>query len=591
MASPTSPYVSFLLAQDPSQVSNVSDLQLKQLRAQRQNAIAKALMSQSMEQEGTRMAGQVAIRNSPWGALAKGLQGYMAGKMGNESDQANADAETQMMLLAGQGGKQGIYGSAPQASSQPAPSPSSPYEDAPATAASAISPQALAQGLTPKPMDNLAPSLSPQAEQRGPLALPNAMPPEQQLRMLMTNPQEFDKAATAAYAPQTDLAKMQMALQLATPGSPQAQQIQAQIQRMQTAPGVLEQRDAGLTSPEIRAGAMGKIAKESEIDRKVGNFYQNPILHERGFTPKIPEYSQPNGAIGQNGQIASVSSIPGAQGVAQANAQATATGSASGGIQSVTMPDGSVIPMRGAQAAPVVGIPTIAPAGVRTPGVATVTPQRFGQSSADAATQPLVAKEFASYPEQQVGIKQSIAGLEKARGLLDTISKTGPGMPGAMTYAAYANNAGIPIAQGDVTGYQSVKKYLNNALAAAAQNTGASGSDARFEQFSKGQPDESTMNIKALKGAVDYVTSQQDAAKAAIDFKLQRSQVLAQQGVPNAQQRAKEEWSKMYDPKVFEFNRMSPEEKARFKADAIKNGTASQFGKKYNEAHSMGWVQ
>jgi hypothetical protein len=190
-----------------------------------------------------------------------------------------------------------------------------------------------------------------------------------------------------------------------------------------------------------------------------------------------------------------------------------------------------------------------------------------------------------------VGIKQSIAGLEKARGLLDTISKTGPGTSGAMTYAAYANNAGIPIAQGDVTGYQSVKKYLNNALASAAASTGATGSDARFEQFSKGQPDESTMNIKALKGAVDYVTSQQDAAKAAIDFKLQRSQQLAQQGVPNPQQRAKEEWSKMYEPKVFEFNRMSPEEKSRFKADAIKNGTAAQFGKKYNEAHSMGWVQ
>ena len=185
--------------------------------------------------------------------------------------------------------------------------------------------------------------------------------------------------------------------------------------------------------------------------------------------------------------------------------------------------------------------------------------------------------------------KSAITGLESALGQVEAGLKTGPGMAKSVNALALVNNLGIPLMAGDVNGYQTLQKYLQNSLNQAAQGTGASGSDARFESFSHGQPNAETMNPTALRGAIRYVLSQHDAAVARASLLPQAYQQAQQQGAANPALVAQSQWSHSYQPQFFAFNRMSPEDQSAFlKAQGVK---AADFVKQYNAySQQTGWV-
>lgn len=362
-----------------------------------------------------------------------------------------------------------------------------------------------------------------------------------------------------------------------------------------TDPKILAMQQAGFSPEMINRAMMGETAKAAEIERKGGNQFVNPFLGSSGIVPKIPDYANPVGGIAPNGAIpGGVSPMPGAQGVAMGNSQATSTGSANGSILNVTTPDGSVIPMRGGQAVGGGGIPapqSAAPTGgapvMRQPPVARPT---LGQSTTNAAMQKSAADVIGQAPQIVQQSKSAITGLESALNVLETGIKTGPGTGKSVSALALLNNMGVPLMKDDVNGYQTLQKYLQNSLNQAAQGTGASGSDARFESFMHGQPNADTMNADALRGAIRYVLSQHDAAAARGQFLTQAYQRAAASNDPNAALTAQQQWSQIYKPDYFAFNRMDGKEQA----EALKRmgNKAQEFVKGYNSyAAQTGWVK
>ena len=209
--------------------------------------------------------------------------------------------------------------------------------------------------------------------------------------------------------------------------------------------------------------------------------------------------------------------------------------------------------------------------------------------TASFAANAKAAEDNQKLPQTLTATKQTISGLEKALQMLDVVNATGAGTENVNKYMSAINNA-IPILddKGNAN-YQLLGKYLNNALSQASSVTGANASDARFEQFSHGQPNIDTLTKPALREAIQYVLSQQDAAKAGAQFITQKSQELASLGVANPDAAAQKAWGNMYEPGVFEFNRMSPTQRSAFKAQ-MNQQQQLQFGQKYNQFHANGWV-
>lgn len=372
----------------------------------------------------------------------------------------------------------------------------------------------------------------------------------------------------------------------------------AAFSKSQTDSKIWAMQQAGLSPEQIYLAQLGEAAKAGDIERKPDQQFQNPLLGQSGVVPKIPEGANPVGVPAPNGALPGVTPMPGAAPIMQRNAQANSTGSANGSIVFPTTNTGAVVPMRGAQAAPTgqagMAAAVAGPMGATVAqldneiaqtqrGIGTVQdpaskamlqqhladmqqqrqslvanqPPALGQSTAAKVTQENGAKVMTELPVQVQQTKQTITGLENALNQLQQLKKSGPGVSKTVNALGILQNAGLPVMAGDTNGYQSLKKYIENAASSAAASGGFTGSDARFEQFKNGQPNAETMNAPALEGAIRYVLSQQDAA-------LNRgNSILGQAGSdPNKYQGAQQAWSKQYNPRYFEVQRMAPTEQA-----------------------------
>lgn len=185
-----------------------------------------------------------------------------------------------------------------------------------------------------------------------------------------------------------------------------------------------------------------------------------------------------------------------------------------------------------------------------------------GPSATDAGLQKSGAEVIGAAPQQVASSRAAIRGLENALGIVEGGGKTGPGAKGALSIPALLNTLGVPLMEGDVQGYQTLQKYLQNSVMQAAQGTGAIGSDERLKSFMGGQPNAESMNAGALKSAIRYVLSQHDAAAVRGSYLQQEYQRLNAAGDPNAAQTAQASWSKLYDPRYFEIQRMPKAEQA-----------------------------
>jgi hypothetical protein len=554
------------MAADTTFLKNTNaDINEQLMTAQQQLALAQALRGQSLQpiQAPPGQNGRI----SPLSVLAQALNGYTAnGKMqGATHDLAGAQAaqaQNQWAMMAK------MLNPDPD---QPSPPPA-PASTAPAAGATAP-PQDAGPTLSSTPQASI-PGVSAAPGGAAPFAAqdPRSDPRYRQMAMaeqLGVLPQgsaaayakaKYDYAAPTteqknandptigssvqsnlATQNMTDLQRLQRARALLPPGSAQVKEIDDQIAKLSyvapkdVAPGVLTldkyNKPLAYNPPAIR----GAVPKFETRD---------------GFTT-APSVTPQRGAAAVNANMEGAE-----QGAREANT-----------IKTVTNPDGSSRTDYGAR-------------------VAGTT----GPSTTDATIQKTAADGIAQAPQIAQQSSQARAGLENALVYLDKVGQSGPGTKQKFNVLAMLNSAGIPIEKGDVNGYQSMQKYLANSLNTAAQGTGAGGSDARFDSFMHGQPNAETMSPDALRGAVKYVLSQHDAALARSQFLPAAYGTAKQKGDPNAAITAQQQWSQAYNPKVFEFNRMSPDERQQFKS-SLTPEKQQVFGQQYNAAHQHGWVQ
>jgi hypothetical protein len=399
-----------------------------------------------------------------------------------------------------------------------------------------------------------------------------------------------------------------------------------QLIKNTTDPTVLRLRQGGMSDGQIYDAIYGQSQKDASQTMRGGNSlytFDSSGVKLNAVAPSANDNVQ--FGVGSDGTV-SAQPIPGVAPARRQIAGAQAGGSADESFTNVTLPDGRVVPVRGKDIPnALTGMPApqqVDPGTFQGPpqqvlaGIAdmkdpqqranayasymqqlgqanrpaaTPTQPPLGQSTADKLTQEANAKMMQELPQQISQTKQTITGLENAYRTVSAIDTSGPGVSRTVNALAVVNNLGLPLLKDDVNGYQTLKKYLENSAATAASANGFTGSDARFETFKAGQPNAESMTPDALKGAIRYVLSQQDAAVARGQFLQQ--QATQNQVNPNAVQAASQKWSQLYNPRVFEFSRMDPAERAAFKAQLAKDPAKfQQFGQEYNFAHSQGWV-
>ncbi len=536
---------------DPNEQASFAQQQA--LLNQRQ-AMAQALLQQGMsplETQG-RQVGNIGYRISPFEGLAKILQSAVGRQEMQQTtkDQANLQAQSYANLLRQFGGDQ------------------------------------------PNPIN------------------PNGLPAAAAVGWMQSDPKSYWETAGKRWTPNDTT------VQAAQGGvDPQAANRQELVKRL-TDPKVYGLGQAGFTPDEIKKAFYSEAAKAAEIDRKAGNQFSNPLTGENGFVPKLPDNANPVGQPAPNGAVPGVAPIPGALPIVARQAGAVKGAQEDASIITVTTPDGRQVPVRAGPAAgagnaqvglggggvPGVGsqavppaqpgaLPQPVPPRQQLPQPAPQLPQavpqqpKLGQSLTDKTTQTAAAETLAKLPAQVESVKQARSGLENALGY---IAKSGPGVSKTVNALAMVQNLGIPLMSNDTNGYMTLKKYLENSASQAAAASGFTGSDARFEQFKAGMPNAESMTPQALKGAIQYVLSQHDAALARGQFV--QNFVAQNQNDPNAGQKALQAWANSYTPKVFEFSRMDPQERIKFVKSLDKDGLA-KFSQQYNAANQQGWVQ
>lgn len=532
---------------------------------QQRQALANALMQEGMKptDQSKYQIGGVAYHQSPLEGLAKVFQAYTGQKM-------SQDLAGQQAGLAGQ-----AYASLLN-KYQPGTPSYTPDQVQGAEAAGQPGPGT--DGVGPPDPQKYAAALLGQSPQGGvnpnnPNGIPAELIASYTAGMV---PKEVFEAQAARYKP-TD-ATVQALQGNVDPAAAN----RAALLKANSDPKWLAMHQAGFSDEQIYRAQIAEATKNGEIERKGGNEFVNGFTGASGIVPKLPENANPVGPVAPNGALpGGVAPIPGATPIVQSNSNASSAGAANGQFHMVTLPDGRQVPIRGSDIPPVGGVtgnfkgdPQQALAAIqqikdpqeRANAIAAFEEQvargwsgvQLGQSTADKAGQEAGAKLMNELPAQLQQSKQTVTGLENAYKTIDALGKSGPGVSRTVNALAIVNNLGIPLMQGDTNGYQTLKKFLENSASTAAASNGFTGSDARFEQFKNGQPNAETMNPDALKGAIRYVLSQHDAAIARAQFIQQAAQ--ANPNDPNAVQKAQQQWSKTYNPRYFEVQRMTPED-------------------------------
>jgi hypothetical protein len=585
---------------------------------QQRQALAQALMSQGMQplDTGNRTVGGVGYRVSPFEGLGKLAQAYFGAKMLQDTTQ-------QMGNLAAQQYANLLRQNAPQVQ----PSYSQDQVSGAAQDALAAGGQAGDQapaydpnsGSFTAPVKNVGPTLAnalrmgnnitaQQPANPGTPANPNNplnLPAE-----LLTNyqagfiPEKMFETQAAMFKP-TDatIAARQAGVDPVTANK-------LALAKVTMTPELAPLVQAGFTPEQIHDYVAAKNAKDlvmaARPQQSLYGFGPDGRPDLLGVAADPVENMQfrvgPNGQVTAapiSGAVGSRSSMEGSvQGARERNTlHQVQVGNQTGVVWGGSVPGGgggvgggsgpTLSPMPPTAQLSPVGAPVAAPPAANR----ALPPGLWGQATPDATINNKAADIVAQLPQSYQDALQVKRSLENALQALQG-TKSGQGAADAFRVTALLQNMGLPVAKDATENFQTLNKFLNNALMSAASVTGANRTDSSTDLFGHGQPNAETMNRGPLDKAIRYVLSQNDARLAAYGVINQAYQQRKKANDPMAASGAVNDWLGQYDPKVFEFNRMSPQDKAAFKAQMMRDKAAADaFGKKYNDFVSKGWVQ
>lgn len=220
-----------------------------------------------------------------------------------------------------------------------------------------------------------------------------------------------------------------------------------------------------------------------------------------------------------------------------------------------------------------------------------------GVATAPALGQPEIAKAAAdrynALTQAAMDAPTAINGYDRALSALDAVESGGIMQGGGTGTAADAKNLvtgamnafGIPISTDETANYQTLKKYLANAGAQAASAAGYSGSDARMDAFEHGQPNATTMNPKALRGAIEYVKALQSGVIAKNN--AAQAYLQAHGGNTATLPAFETQWSNVFTPDVMEYRNMTPAQMQTYVNDLSPSQLAS-FKQSYSKMAALG---
>lgn len=216
-----------------------------------------------------------------------------------------------------------------------------------------------------------------------------------------------------------------------------------------------------------------------------------------------------------------------------------------------------------------------------------VQPYLAGQGK-DASDRHDATVAAAQESPMRINVLDNIINLSKSG------VATGPGQQFQNTILGYAANAPLlaPLMRGqqnNVAKFQELQKFTYQNAIRSWQAAGGTGTDAQMESMAHANP-----NDQLFPQALQSIAQWGKAAELAVQGKANaQDQFLTQNGqTPTAQIKFENAWRNSFDPKVFQYSLMSPQEKQAFAAQVLKTPQAAKaFLAKQQELKSLGAIQ
>lgn len=525
-----------------------------------QQELAAMLMKEGLTPTGgIQMAGRVAIGTHPMEGIAKIAQLLSGQSMLRQSNQAGQDLQQRQMqaMLQLHGGGQ------PQGD----PSQGDPSQQPQGQ----LQGQALGQALTQGQGGSQGQGGG--STPAGVFSLPG-MTPMQSMISQASNPDKYMESFIKGYTPN------ETTIQARQGGFDPAQANRMAFAKANTAGGVLEQQQAGMTPDQIQLAALSKAIKDADMDRKAGNQYKNGMTGESGVVGKLPEGSNVTGPPGPNGQV-SVAAMPGGPGVMSSNSAATTAGT------NTQTPDIGYVngqPVNTTKAARVRD--ANGPSGrvdlaaidydiskEKDPAIRAQLMASRNQYAVKQGDKPITPEQApgvvtgANDAQKQMGerfqsLRDTVSAAQTTNSYLDNIKQlSAVAATGKFSDKLdYANALLAPLnvkANDAKTANDLLNKYSNQIV--SRLSTGGLGTDAARTILGSAYPN-AHMTKDAIGEAVDNI-------KAVNDMQVSKLQALSPHGNSRdaaAYQKAEQAFDTTADPRIFQIAKMPPAQAAQF---------------------------
>jgi hypothetical protein len=353
---------------------------------------------------------------------------------------------------------------------------------------------------------------------------------------------------------------------------------------------------AGVDVRKANADTLTKNNYIAPVSVRPGAIIRDPLTNRPiAFNPHVPEGAAP--VFDAAGNVVDMQQIHGSLQAMENAANAEARGKAA--VEPVSGYDAAGNPVFTNKLAAAQG-------GAATGGGAPVSAGRFGGYTApggNGAVRPglapgvqAAAEGMATQNTKRSGALTDAASESPTRvNVLDNIlslSKSGVSSgPNAewtnKIKGAVADLPGFGGWKDDVTGYQELKKYLNQNGLRAWQAAGGSGTDSQLTAAQQANPNDK-MFPKALQSMAQWAKAGELALQskaAAQDTWLSRNG-----NNPQAQNNFESAWRQNFDPRIYQMKLMDPAELQTF-VGKIPQAERAKLLQKYGTAKQNGWIQ
>lgn len=366
--------------------------------------------------------------------------------------------------------------------------------------------------------------------------------------------------------------------------------------------GMKTDKYLGYSPQESRTTEDAKRFKEgyiAPVNARPGSILRDPKTNMPiAYNPHIPDGAAPT--FDASGNVTGMNPINGALPLIQANARALAAGKAEVTPQSGF--DGNGNPVFTNQLSAATG--GAGASGGAPGGTSPVNVGRFGSYKAPGgAVAPGLAPGVATAAEGQAaqntkrsGVLVDSASDSPTRvNVLDNILQLSRDGVATGPTAEWTNKVkgvvgSVPGFTGwkdDVTGYQEMKKFLNQNAIRAWTAAGGTGTDTQMNAAMQANP-----NDKMFPAAVQKMAQWAKAGELALQSKAsaQDDWLSRNANNPQAQNQFESAWRKNFDPRVYQLKQMEPAEMQGFVAKMPANERAALL-QKYSTAKQNGWIQ